>query len=224
MINSIIADNQAAASGSGLYITGSFSSLLHTTIARNIGGDGSGVHITGTNSTIALTNTILVSHTVGITVAVGNTATLEATLWGSGTWANGTDWGGDGTIIIGTPNYWGDPAFVDADTRDYHIRPDSAAIDAGVNAGVTVDIDGDPRPLCGGYDIGADECWCWIYLPAALRDWQPTPTPTPTPTVSVYCTPPPCDFDAGEVYHCPSTCPGGCGTVCATATPAPSSY
>jgi cardiolipin synthase len=53
------------------------------------------------------------------------------------------------------------------------------------------------------------------YLPAVLKDWQSTPTPM------VYCTPPPCDFDAGEVYHCPSTCPGGCGTVCATVTPAP---
>ena len=31
-----------------------------------------------------LTNTILVSHTVGISVSVGSTATLEATLWGSG--------------------------------------------------------------------------------------------------------------------------------------------
>jgi hypothetical protein len=59
-----------------------------------------------------------------------------------------------------------------------------------------------------------------VYLPVVLRDWQPTPTLT----VSVYCTPPPFDFDAGEVYHCPSTCPGGCGTVCATATSAPSSY
>lgn len=52
------------------------------------------------------------------------------------------------------------------------------------------------------------------YLPVVSRDWHPTPTPM------IYCTPPPCDFEAGEVYHCPSTCPGGCGTVCATATPA----
>jgi hypothetical protein len=54
-------------------------------------------------------------------------------------------------------------------------------------------------------------------LPAVLRNWAPTPTPT----VLVYCTPPPCNFDEGEVYHCPSTCPGGCGTICATVTPAP---
>ena len=46
-----------------------------------------------------LTNTILVSHTVGISVSVGSTATLEATLWGSGVWANGNDWGGSSSLL-----------------------------------------------------------------------------------------------------------------------------
>lgn len=59
--------------------------LMHTTIARNAGGDGSGVCVEGEfghPSAVVLTNTILVSHTVGITVEEGSTATLEATLWG----------------------------------------------------------------------------------------------------------------------------------------------
>jgi uncharacterized repeat protein (TIGR01451 family) len=51
----------------------------------------------------------------------------------------------------------GDPAFVDPDNGDYHIGPGSAAIDAGLDAGVDHDIDGEPRPLGGGYDLGADE-------------------------------------------------------------------
>jgi len=38
-----------------------------------------------------------------------------------------------------------------------HITLDSAAIDAGVDAGVTDDLDGDPRPLLSGHDLGADE-------------------------------------------------------------------
>jgi hypothetical protein len=42
-------------------------------------------------------------------------------------------------------------------------------------------------------------------------------TPTPTPEVWPVCTPPLCG--PGEVYHCPDTCPGGCGTVCAAPTP-----
>jgi hypothetical protein len=39
----------------------------------------------------------------------------------------------------------------------YHLQAGSAAIDAGVDAGVTTDIDGEARPWGMGYDIGADE-------------------------------------------------------------------
>ncbi len=49
-----------------------------------------------------------------------------------------------------------------------------------------------------------------------------TPTPTAlalTETPQPVCTPPACGPD--EVYFCPDTCPGGCGTTCATPTPAP---
>ena len=147
LINNVVADNQANTAGSGLYIEW-FSSprLLHTTIARNSGGDGSGVHVTF-GSTVALTNTILVSHTVGITVTAGSTATLESTLWH----ANGTDSSGN---VIRTNDYTGDPAFA---ADGYHIGVGSAALDEGINAGVTTDIDGDPRPLGPGYDLGADE-------------------------------------------------------------------
>jgi uncharacterized repeat protein (TIGR01451 family) len=162
--NAIIADNRLNGPpgiGTGLVIGDSSARLLHTTIARNSGGDDSGIHVTerhGTYSTVALTNTILVGHKVGITVTAGNTATLEATLWGTATWANRTaDWGGAGSITTGTVNVWGDPAFVDPDAGDYHIGPSSAALDRGVHTGVTVDFDGDQRPVGTRPDLGADE-------------------------------------------------------------------
>lgn len=161
LANNLIADNQAKGGGSGLEISGSSARLLHTTIARNGGSDGSGVFITGVSpdnlSTVALTNTILVSQTVGITVTADNTATLEATLWGSGTWSNVTNWGGGGAILTGTVNISGDPKFVSPSSGNYHIGLASAAIDAGVPSGIIADIDGDPRPAAWGYDIGADE-------------------------------------------------------------------
>ena len=53
----------------------------------------------------------------------------------------------------------------------YHLGPRSNAIDAGVDAGVTVDIDGDMRPIHDGFDIGADELTAYlVYLPLLRRD------------------------------------------------------
>ncbi len=159
LINNVVADNRVEAAGSGLYIAGSFPHLLHTTIAHNSGGDGSGVHVTYRyvypltyHSSVIMTNTIVATHTVGVCVTAGSTATLESTLWHGNT----TNWGCAGTISHSN-DHTGDPAFVDPDAGDYHIRPESAAIDAGVDAGVAEDIDGNSRPLDAGYDIGADE-------------------------------------------------------------------
>ncbi|MEA3345441.1 MAG: NosD domain-containing protein [Chloroflexota bacterium] len=152
LTNTVVADNQAHESGSGLIMWDGWPQLLHTTLARNTDGDGSGIYVA--SGSIALTNTILVSHTVGVCVASGTTATLESTLW----WANDDNWDGEGTINH-SGNHTGDPAFVAPDTDNYHIQWASAAIDAGVDAGVTMDIDGQPRPipLGGGFDLGADE-------------------------------------------------------------------
>lgn len=40
---------------------------------------------------------------------------------------------------------------------DYHIQGSSPAVDAGSDAGVADDFDGEPRPAGAGFDIGADE-------------------------------------------------------------------
>jgi parallel beta-helix repeat protein len=186
LTNNVVVDNQASKVGGGLSVSRSSPRLLHTTIARNVAaepaavdeGDGSGVLVTGGSgilSSVTFTNTILVRHTVGITVSAGNTVTLVATLWGDGDWANGADWDGAGTVIISTGDYndQDDPAFVDPDAGDYHILPDSAAMDVGVEAGVRVDVDPEPRPY-DAPDLGADEYWPpgvlkYVYLPVVLR-------------------------------------------------------
>jgi uncharacterized repeat protein (TIGR01451 family) len=165
LTSNVIADNRADVAGSGLYIAGSCPRLLHTTIARNSGGDGSGVYVTDltpwggptTYSTVALSNTILVSQAIGVVVTGDNAAALEATLWGSGAWANTTDWGGAGTVTTGTVNLWDAPAFVGPGGSDYHINSSSAARNAGIDAGVGWDMDGEVRPMDWDYDIGADE-------------------------------------------------------------------
>ena len=81
------------------------------------------------------------------------------------------DWGGTGTIVH-SQDHSGAPAFV---ADGYHLGKGSAAIDRGVDAGVTDDIDGEDRPLGAGFDLGADERdrgLYQIYLPLAIRGPQ----------------------------------------------------
>lgn len=163
MTNNIIADNRTQNFGSGVSSGYAKVRMLHNTLARNTGGDGVGIR--ASHSTMTLTNTILVSHTFGIS-ATGGTVTADATLWGSGAWANGTNMSGN---VTSSGDVTGDPDFVDPDQGDYHIGAASAAVNAGVNAGVTADIDGEDRPVGGGYDLGADEVVHRTYLPALFR-------------------------------------------------------
>jgi hypothetical protein len=179
LVNNVIVGNRSRDGGNAVAIRSGRVSMLHNTIAGNGGGGASGIWVVKPYdfeppTYLTLTNNILVSHTVGISVSAGNTVTLQGTLWGAGAWANDRDWGGPGAIYTGTVNVWGDPGFRDPDGGDYHLRPSSAAIDAGVDAGVGVDIDGDARPALGGFDIGADEFVVLglyrVVLPVLLHD------------------------------------------------------
>lgn len=158
LVNNIIADNQGGAGG--VYASSDWHSatisLTHNTIANN----GTGV-IIGTNMTATLTNNIIAGHTTGIM-----TSTAEGHVFADHTlfWDN-TD---DG--IPGTNTVDGDPDFVNPDGGDYHIASGSAAIDTGIDAGITTDIDGNARPIKSGFDIGADEAMWMIYLPLVLKN------------------------------------------------------
>lgn len=134
--------------------------LIHNTLVGP--GTGAGV-LVDAYVTLTLTNTIVASHTVGIT----NTFPTSSTVYADHTlfWAN-TNSG-----ISGTNPVFGNTRFLNPDGGDYHIGPGSAAIDAGVDAGVDTDIDGDPRPLGTGYDIGADEAFYRIYLPLVMKNF-----------------------------------------------------
>jgi hypothetical protein len=156
LINNVIADNRAiSGSGSELVIRESSPSLLHTTFAGNSGDDGSGVYVfsspDGAYSTVALTNTILVSHTIGISVTGGNTVMVNGILWYNTPFT--VSQATTATITVQNER-WGTPAFA---ADGYHITAASAAMDAGVDAGVTTDIDGHYRPYGSAPDLGADE-------------------------------------------------------------------
>jgi len=74
-------------------------------------------------------------------------------------WENNLFWNVPSIIIkSGSGNIVGDPKFVDPADGDFHLQPDSPAIDAGqAIAEVADDYDGTPRPQGSAYDIGAYE-------------------------------------------------------------------
>ncbi|MGD1992318.1 MAG: right-handed parallel beta-helix repeat-containing protein, partial [Anaerolineae bacterium] len=173
LTNNVVADNvccqaQYSVGGAGVWLGTGDHILRHNTLANNEGGDGAGIRLGGD---AVLTNTIVVSHSVGITLAsTGSSAVLEGTLWHG----NGQDYGGPGTLVTGTIDLHQPPAFADAAHGDYHLQAGSPAVDAGVALpAVRLDRDGNPRPDCAAWDIGAYEVQglpCWrIYLPLTLR-------------------------------------------------------
>jgi uncharacterized repeat protein (TIGR01451 family) len=152
LTNNLVAENAASGEGGGLYIRRGQPELFHTTIVSNTGA--SGVYVTDYSASFAsadFANTILVNHALGIYVDVGNTATMEATIFD-----NTVDFSGGGTFNH-TNDLFGDPFFMDPAAGDFHIQSNSIARDSGVNVFVTTDIDGQGRPQGSGVDIGADE-------------------------------------------------------------------
>ncbi|MHC4155081.1 MAG: right-handed parallel beta-helix repeat-containing protein [Planctomycetota bacterium] len=111
-------------------------------------------------------NTIVDNSNVGIRVPSGTAPTIS----------NSIIWGNDANDLLGcnatysciedpndangVGNITDNPQLVDPNNDDYHLRPDSACIDAGdPNGDYTeqTDMDGDPRVIPEEVDIGADE-------------------------------------------------------------------
>lgn len=164
----ILVNNVVARSGDKTILATGYSvapltaTLLHNTLVGS--GAGYGVYVETGYVTLYLTNTIVTSHTWGITNTVPAYSTLHVdhTLF----WANTRDG------IRGASPVNGNPAFA---ADGYHLGPGSSAIDRGVNAGVFTDIDGDVRPEGCFFDIGADEFFTGlgcqvIHLPLVLRN------------------------------------------------------
>lgn len=145
--NTLFARNTATTAGAHLFLSSPFTvDVVHVTAV----GDGSGTAFHNVNSDLTITNTIIVSHGIGIDNLSG-TVNQDYNLF----FGNGSET--QGAVSGGANNVSGDPHFIDPLQDNYHLGIDSAAINVGTDVGIGDDFDGDLRPLSGGFDIGFDE-------------------------------------------------------------------
>jgi len=178
--------SNTADSGAGVLVTGSgHYTLTNNVVARN---DNGGISIwKGTRNDLVAHNTVVlngglqggivldggfITPTVVSNIVVSNTYGIRAHFSASGTLDYNDVWGNEvqdydlpGTLESGVHDIQADPLFVDQAEDDFHLRAGSPCIDAGTDAGVRADLDGDSRPIGDGYDIGADEARLHVYLP-----------------------------------------------------------
>ena len=174
LVNNVIVSNHVEKNhpeiGSGLHIEGANLTMSHNTFARNTSGDdkGSGVYIVDLldwgQPTINMTNTILADQTVGIFANGVSTLTVNGVLWYNTPVTITTS---PTAVLSVSHQHSGDPAF---GADGYHLSAGSAAIDKGLDASISVDVDGEPRPAGAGYDLGADELWIKVYLPVVVNE------------------------------------------------------
>lgn len=170
--NSIYANNRVwnTSTGGGIQVGGGTNSQVFNNITwnTNLGylpwykpGEGSGIYVGISEPNNGARHSRVYNNTV-----VANTGWCIMAYYGSGDiiknnicWQNGKN----NTILnannsVVENNLFVDPKFVNAAAGDFHLRPDSPAIDKGLTfSEITKDFDGNPRPQGSAYDIGAYE-------------------------------------------------------------------
>jgi hypothetical protein len=122
--------------------------VLHSTFANPTPGTDAAIIVL--SGTVGVTNSIITSHTIGISLTAGTAWESHNLFYGNGAnTASGVTAGG-GSLTA-------DPLFRNAGTSDYHLTAASPARELGVDAGINTDADSDTRPQGSGFDAGYDE-------------------------------------------------------------------
>jgi len=109
-----------------------------------------------------------------------NSNNIYQTLVGSSYWNNLSLPQYQAAAGKGQGSLSGDPIFVNAANKDFHLQAVSLAIDTSVDVGLQFDLDNNPRPFGSGYDIGAYESQT-LKVSQTSDPLKPTATWTNTP-------------------------------------------
>ena len=158
--NDLFAANTVSSNGDALYIGSPAGAALRF---NTLAGPGAGAAIYVAAGSVSITDTLIATATIGIEND-GGSLTQDDNLFS----AVGAPYAG--AIVGGGHSLTATIAFANPAAADYHLLRGSPAINAGVDAGLNFDIDGQPRPLLGGFDIGYDEYALWsVLLPLVRR-------------------------------------------------------
>ncbi len=139
--NCLIVENSAEF-GAGLDIMASSPVLKHCTTSANGASTGGSIY-SGMFSDVVVANAILWGSSPDeIFLESGDVLVTSSNIEGG--------WAGAGNLSA-------DPLFSDPENGNYRIVAGSPCADAGEDVSVSIDLDGDLRPLGAGFDIGADE-------------------------------------------------------------------
>jgi predicted outer membrane repeat protein len=147
--NCLVSDNTSGALGGGLFFEESPGYISHCTVVGNRAEIKGGGIYSRKQSSPVVTNCIVWGNSPDEVYLLSDKITVRYSDVAGG-------WAGGGNISD-------HPLFVGGD--DYHLSSDSPCIDAGIEAGVYDDIDGDLRPwdhpghpnVRSAFDMGSDE-------------------------------------------------------------------
>jgi len=143
-------------SNSGIMLFGfCHAHVKHNTVVGNgfaasfdVGGAGISI---GPFNFETVQNNIVVSNKGGInSIQDSNSRNHHNLVWG-----NATNYVGDARVGEGDLSL--DPRFVDPSAKDFRLQPGSPAVDAGLDLGLAMDYDGNPRLVGAAPDLGAFE-------------------------------------------------------------------
>jgi hypothetical protein len=155
VVQNLITNNTSLYTGAGLYITGFNVNVANNTIVGNL--NSSGIFVwSNSPQTITVSNNIVVPATVQSYAITCSPAlnTLSPIFSRNDVYPGWAGWSGVCDYTAPPGNISADPLFVNS-ASDFHLQPNSPAIDAGTNAAPSLpptDFSGNPRILDGNND------------------------------------------------------------------------